>query len=117
VAYGCTPEPSLGMTESQHHRALPTSATADGIEARAGRKKGAARAWVGKLSPPDLRRFFVDDALDSGVDIATVAAVVRHSHVSTTRSIIDEAGRQRERLRGRGMRRIQEYPEGFMKTD
>ena len=36
-------------------------------------KRCATRAGVAKLSAHDLRRFFVSDLLDVGVDIATVA--------------------------------------------
>ena len=41
-------------------------------------------AGVKTLSPHDMRRSFVSDMLDGGVDISTVAAMAGHSSVSTT---------------------------------
>lgn len=43
----------------------------------------AARAGV-ELRPHDLRRTFVSDLLEAGVDITTVAAMAGHSNVNTT---------------------------------
>ena len=41
-------------------------------------------AGLKSLSPHDMRRSFVSDMLDNGVDISTVAAMAGHSSVSTT---------------------------------
>ena len=45
----------------------------------------AEQAQIEHLSPHDLRRSFVSDLLDAGVDIATVAAMAGHSQIETTR--------------------------------
>ncbi len=47
-------------------------------------KRCAMLAGVKTLSPHDMRRSFVSDMLDNGVDISTVAAMAGHSSVSTT---------------------------------
>ena len=44
----------------------------------------AERAGVKALTPHDMRRSFVSDMLDAGVDISTVAAIAGHASVSTT---------------------------------
>lgn len=48
-------------------------------------KRRAGQAGVKAFSPHDLRRTFVGDMLDRGVDIATVASIAGHANVDTTR--------------------------------
>jgi integrase len=48
-------------------------------------KKRASEAGVRDFSPHDMRRTFVGDMLDRGVDIATVANIAGHASVDTTR--------------------------------
>lgn len=48
-------------------------------------KKRAEQAGVKAFSPHDLRRTFVGDMLERGVDIATVASITGHASVDTTR--------------------------------
>lgn len=48
-------------------------------------KKRGGQAGVKDFSPHDLRRTFVGDMLDRGVDIATVANIAGHASVDTTR--------------------------------
>jgi site-specific recombinase XerD len=48
-------------------------------------KKRGEQAGVKAFSPHDLRRTFVGDMLDRGVDIATVANIAGHASVNTTR--------------------------------
>jgi len=45
----------------------------------------AEAAGVENVSPHDLRRSFVSDLLDAGIDIATVANMAGHSSIETTR--------------------------------
>lgn len=55
---------------------------------------------VGKLSRHDLRRSFVGDLLDAGVDTATVAAVARDYRVTTTQRYDRRGGRSKAKGRG-----------------
>jgi len=48
-------------------------------------KRRGMQAGVREFSPHDLRRTFVGDMLDRGVDIATVANIAGHASVDTTR--------------------------------
>ncbi len=41
-------------------------------------------AGIERLTPHDMRRSFISDLLDEGVDLATVARQVGHSNVQTT---------------------------------
>lgn len=47
-------------------------------------KKRAERAGLKSFSPHDLRRAFVGDALDGGIDLATVQALAGHASPTTT---------------------------------
>jgi len=47
-------------------------------------RRRAQRADLPHFTPHDLRRTFVSDLLDHGVDIAVVARLVGHQHIQTT---------------------------------
>jgi site-specific recombinase XerD len=47
-------------------------------------RKRAREAGIAQASPHDLRRTFVSNLLDKGVDISTVARMAGHSNVQTT---------------------------------
>jgi len=47
-------------------------------------KRCAANAGAKPLTPHDMRRSFVSDLLDNGVDLSTVAAMAGHSSLTTT---------------------------------
>ena len=47
-------------------------------------RKRAGQATVKTCSPHDMRRTFVSDLLEAGVDIATVQKLAGHAHIQTT---------------------------------
>ena len=68
---------SLFWSSLKSGKLLPDSKMSDqAIYARI--KRCAKNAGVKTLSPHDMRRSFVSDMLDAGVDISTVAAMAGH---------------------------------------
>lgn len=65
----------------------------------------AKLAGIAKLTPHDFRRSVIGDLLDAGVDIATVADIVGHASVETTRRY----DRRGARVRRQAMNRLH-YP-------
>ena len=59
--------------------------------------KLAAKADVQDISPHDFRRTFISDAIDAGVDIATVAEIVGHDDVKTTQKYDRRGERTRQK--------------------
>jgi site-specific recombinase XerD len=47
-------------------------------------KRRAAKAGVENITPHDLRRTFISNLLEAGVDIATISQIVGHQDVKTT---------------------------------
>ena len=62
--------------------------------------KRATEAGISHATPHDLRRSFVSDLLDAGVDIATVANMAGHVSIETTRRY-DRRGEQAKRRASR----------------
>jgi len=60
-------------------------------------KKRGAQAGIRDFSPHDLRRTFVGDALDAGVDLATVSDIVGHASTETTRRYDRRSTRAKEK--------------------
>jgi len=71
-------------------RGMTSQAIRDVVDRR------SAQAGIAHASPHDLRRSFVGDLLDAGVDIATVAAMAGHASVNTT-ARYDRRGEQGKR--------------------
>lgn len=64
--------------------------------------KRACDAGIENATPHDLRRSFVSDLLESGVDIATVANMAGHANIETTRRY-DRRGEQAKRKAARAL--------------
>ncbi|RMD98844.1 MAG: integrase [Deltaproteobacteria bacterium] len=65
-------------------------------------RKRANQAGIAPFSPHDLRRSFISNLLDAGVDIATVQQLAGHAHVQTT-ARYDRRG---EEVRRKGIERL-----------
>ena len=63
-------------------RVIGTRLTAQGVYMLL--RRLATKAKVQRFGPHDLRRTFISDLLDAGVDIATVQALAAHASVTTT---------------------------------
>lgn len=64
--------------------------------------KRASAAGLANATPHDLRRSFVSDLLDAGIDIATVAGMAGHANIETTRRY-DRRGEQAKRKAARSL--------------
>lgn len=59
-------------------------------------KRRADDAGIADFSPHDLRRTFVGDALDAGIDLVTVAEIAGHASTDTTRKYDRRGERAKE---------------------
>jgi len=66
-------------------------------------RRRARQANIQNVTPHDLRRSFVSDLLDEGVDISTVAAMAGHASIETTRRY----DRRGEAAKQRGAKTLQ----------
>lgn len=81
-----------------------------GSAIRAMLDRRATVAGLPALTPHDLRRSFVSDLLDAGVDIATVAAMAGHESVRTTQRY-DRRGEAAQRRAAQALQVPYERPE------
>jgi len=66
-------------------------------------KKRAGEAKVGNVTPHDLRRTFVRNMLDLGVDLTTVSALAGHANVQTT-ARYDRRGEESKKKAARALK-------------